>query len=39
MLAKEGNSIRLTLDDIIYMTRQVGEDWAVNHAKRLLELV
>jgi HD superfamily phosphodiesterase len=28
-----------TLDDIIHMTREVGEDWAVAHAKRLLELV
>lgn len=39
MLIKEGKSIRLTLDDIIYMTHQVGEDWAVSHARRLLELV
>ena len=39
MLTKEGKSIRLTLDDIIYMTYQVGEEWAVAHAKRLLELV
>ena len=30
---------QLTLDDIIQMTQQVGEDWAVAHAKRLLELV
>ena len=30
---------QLTLDDIIQMTMQVGEDWAVAHAKRLLELV
>jgi len=29
----------LTLDDIIQMTMQVGEDWAVAHAKRLIELV
>lgn len=28
-----------TLDDIIHMTREVGEDWAVSHAKRLLELI
>lgn len=28
-----------TLDDIIQMTREVGEDWAVAHAKRLLELI
>lgn len=39
MLTKEGKSIRLTLDDIVHMTRQIGEDWAVAHAKRLLELV
>ena len=30
---------KLTLDDIIQMTMQVGEDWAVAHAKRLIELV
>lgn len=30
---------QLTLDDIIQMTMQVGEDWAVAHAKRLIELV
>jgi HD superfamily phosphodiesterase len=30
---------QLTLDDIIQMTMQVGEDWAVAHAKRLLVLV
>jgi len=30
---------QLTLDDIIQMTVQVGEDWAVSHAKRLIELV
>ena len=28
----------LTLGDIVQMTLQVGEDWAVAHAKRLLEL-
>ena len=28
-----------TLDDIIHMTREVGEDWAVAHARRLLELI
>ncbi len=30
---------QLTLDNIIQMTVQVGEDWAVAHAKRLIELV
>jgi len=30
---------QLTLDDIIQMTMQVGEDWAIAHAKRLIELV
>ena len=30
---------QLTLDDIIQMTQELGEDWAVAHAKRLLELV
>ena len=30
---------QLTLDDIIQMTLQVGEDWAISHAKRLIELV
>jgi HD superfamily phosphodiesterase len=32
-------AIRLTLDDIIQMTQQVGENWAVAHAKRLIELI
>src|SRR5687768_6162905 len=32
-------TIRLTLDDIIQMTLEVGEDWAVAHARRLIELV
>ena len=39
MLTKEGKGISLTLDDIIHMTLQVGEEWAVSHAERLLELV
>lgn len=30
---------RLMLDDIIEMTLQVGDAWAVAHAKRLLELI
>jgi HD superfamily phosphodiesterase len=30
---------QLTLDDVIQMTVQVGEDWAIAHAKRLIELV
>lgn len=30
---------KLTLDDILQMTMQVEEDWAVAHAKRLIELV
>ena len=30
---------QLTLDDIIQTTVQVGEDWAIAHAKRLIELV
>ena len=28
-----------TLEDIIDMTREAGEEWAVAHAKRLLELI
>jgi uncharacterized protein len=32
-------AIRLTLDDVIQMTLEVGEDWAVTHAKRLIELI
>lgn len=31
--------IPLTLDDILHMTLQVGEAWAVAHAKRLIELI
>jgi HD superfamily phosphodiesterase len=30
---------QFTLDDIIQMTLQVGEAWAVAHAKRLIELI
>ena len=30
---------RLILDDIIQMTLEVGEDWAVAHAERLLRLI
>jgi len=30
---------QLTFDDIIKMTLQVGEDWAVAHARRLIELI
>src|SRR5512140_771095 len=30
---------RLTLDDIIQMTLDGGEDWAVSHAERLLVLI
>ena len=30
---------QLTLDDIIQMTLQTGENWALAHAKRLLELI
>jgi len=30
---------QLTLDDVIQMTLQAGENWAVSHAKRLLELI
>ena len=29
---------QLTLDDILQMTFDAGEDWAVAHAKRLIEL-
>lgn len=32
-------AVRLTLDDIIQMTLQVGEAWAVAHAKRLILLI
>jgi hypothetical protein len=32
-------NICFTLEDIIRMTLQIGEDWAVAHAKRLLELI
>ncbi len=30
---------QLTLDNVIHMTLQAGEDWAVAHAKRLFELI
>ena len=33
------DSTKLTLDDIIQLTLEVGEDWAVTHAERLLRLV
>ncbi len=29
---------QLTIHDIIQMTLDIGEDWAVAHAKRLIEL-
>jgi HD superfamily phosphodiesterase len=32
-------TVKLTLDDIIQMTLEVGEDWAVAHAERLLRLI
>jgi HD superfamily phosphodiesterase len=32
-------TVKLTLDDIIQMTLEAGEDWAVAHAERLLRLV
>jgi HD superfamily phosphodiesterase len=32
-------TIHLALDDILQMTLEVGEDWAVAHAKRLLALI
>ena len=32
-------AIRLTLDDVIHMTLEAGEDWTVAHAKRLIRLV
>lgn len=32
-------TIRLMTDDVIQMTMQVGEEWAVAHARRLLELI
>lgn len=30
---------QLTLDDVIHMTLQTGENWALAHARRLLELI
>lgn len=33
------DAISITLDDIIQMTQQAGEGWAIAHAKRLIELV
>jgi HD superfamily phosphodiesterase len=38
-MTKANESSYLTLDDIIQMTLQVGEDWAVAHAERLLALI
>ena len=32
-------AVRLTLDDVTQMTLEVGEDWAVAHAKRLIALI
>lgn len=32
-------TVRLTLDDIVQLTLQVGEGWAIAHAKRLIELI
>ena len=33
------DTTKLTLDDIIQLTLDVGEDWAVAHAERLLRLI
>jgi HD superfamily phosphodiesterase len=33
------DSTTLTLDDVIQLTLEVGEDWAVAHAERLLRLI
>ena len=32
-------AISLSLDEIVQMTLEAGEDWAIAHAKRLIELV
>jgi uncharacterized protein len=32
-------AVKLSLDDIVQRTLEVGEDWAVAHAKRLLQLI
>lgn len=32
-------AVRLTMDDVIQMTLEVGGEWAVAHAKRLIELI
>jgi HD superfamily phosphodiesterase len=32
-------TFRLTITDITLMTLRSGEDWAINHAKRLIELI
>jgi uncharacterized protein len=32
-------TVLLTVNDIIHKTMEVGEDWAVTHARRLLELI
>lgn len=32
-------TVPVTLDDVIQMTLHVGEDWAVAHARRLIELI
>lgn len=32
-------AISLSLEEIVQMTLEVGEDWAIAHAKRLIELV
>jgi HD superfamily phosphodiesterase len=33
------STVKFTLDDIIQMTLDVGEDWAVSHAERLIKLI
>ena len=32
-------TIPLTLNNVIQMTQRVGDDWAIAHARRLIELV
>lgn len=39
MLTSEERIVYLRLEDVIHLTGQIGEDWAIAHAKRLIELI
>jgi HD superfamily phosphodiesterase len=39
MLTNEEHIVYLHIEDVIRLTGEIGEDWAIAHAKRLIELI